>query len=319
MKLTILPLLLLFFLSSTMTFAQQTTAIPDTLFEQILIDKGIDSDATVNGQLLTSDAEAVHSLIIQPLDGDIYFGDLLIYDLAGIEAFVNLDTLVINGTRIEELDVSTLVDLRYLDVFRNSLSDLDVSQNKKLTYLDITSVGEILPTNYIGSIDLTQNPNLDTLMAFGVNAINLNTGSNDATMYISIGVPPPGLWNICIKVDDPQVAQNNAYPYSEWVINSSASTYSFTDDLVACSLGVPAIEASRIKLYPNPVGKRFYVQNLPSAMQIELFSLTGQRVQVAEVSPQQRFVEVNDLASGLYVYKLTQDEEIVKTGKLIKK
>lgn len=50
MKKYIVPLL--FFISITSSYTQ-TTAIPDQNFEQALIDLGIDSDATINGQVLT--------------------------------------------------------------------------------------------------------------------------------------------------------------------------------------------------------------------------------------------------------------------------
>jgi len=40
---------------SAISFAQYT-AIPDPNFEQWLLDNGIDSEATLDGQILTSDA-----------------------------------------------------------------------------------------------------------------------------------------------------------------------------------------------------------------------------------------------------------------------
>ena len=40
----------------------QTTTIPDTNFEQVLIDLGIDSDRVINNSVLTSDAASVSSL-----------------------------------------------------------------------------------------------------------------------------------------------------------------------------------------------------------------------------------------------------------------
>lgn len=42
----------------------QITEIPDQYFEQALIDKGIDSDGIINGQVLTSDINTVTELIL---------------------------------------------------------------------------------------------------------------------------------------------------------------------------------------------------------------------------------------------------------------
>ena len=65
--------------------ASQTTAIPDSRFEQELINLGIDSDATVNGQILTADARAITELTIMPQQPGNYPDDY-IHDLTGIEA-----------------------------------------------------------------------------------------------------------------------------------------------------------------------------------------------------------------------------------------
>jgi Leucine-rich repeat (LRR) protein len=77
-KLLTLTLALLSFVSYT-----QTTSIPDSNFEQALITLGIDSDATVNGQVLTADISGVTSLNIR---------NKIIADLTGIEDFNSLQT-----------------------------------------------------------------------------------------------------------------------------------------------------------------------------------------------------------------------------------
>ena len=90
----------------------QTVSIPDNNFEQALIDLEIDSDATVNGQILQSDAEAVMNL-------QIPFKQ--IQDLTGIEAFINLTILNCKSNQLSTLDVSTLSKLKELD-FDNNFS-----------------------------------------------------------------------------------------------------------------------------------------------------------------------------------------------------
>src|SRR5690606_3173665 len=136
----------------------QTIAIPDYRFEQALVDLNIDSDGVINGQILVSDALNVTELVITPsvvpnypynIGNDYLEG--LIHDVTGIEGFVNLESLTINVTMIEELNVSTLVKLKYLDCTDNMLTSIDVSNNILLEYLDISSGGDVIPFNGFSS------------------------------------------------------------------------------------------------------------------------------------------------------------------------
>ena len=58
--------------------SSQITNIPDSQFEQALIDQNIDSDGIVNGQVLTSD---VNSLI------SLYLDNYFLSDLTGLQDF----------------------------------------------------------------------------------------------------------------------------------------------------------------------------------------------------------------------------------------
>ena len=92
----------------------QSIDIPDKNFEQALIDKGIDSDKTINGQILRSDVQLVPIL-------DLY--NKKIKSLEGIEAFSSLT---------------------YLDCRKNHLSSLDVSKNITLNtlYSDVNNLDQ---------------------------------------------------------------------------------------------------------------------------------------------------------------------------------
>jgi len=69
----------------------QITEIPDSIFEQKLIDLEIDSDGQVNGQVLTNDVSGVVNLDLYGLDID---------DLTGIEDFTALELLNISFTSL---------------------------------------------------------------------------------------------------------------------------------------------------------------------------------------------------------------------------
>jgi len=57
-------LYILFIIAIGYSTTAQITLIPDPKFEQFLIDKDIDSDGVINGQILTSDALVVTKLDI---------------------------------------------------------------------------------------------------------------------------------------------------------------------------------------------------------------------------------------------------------------
>jgi Leucine-rich repeat (LRR) protein len=58
-----------------------------------------------------------------------------ISDLKGIEAFINLDTLLCASNQIKSLDVSENTALKTLNCIWNQISNLDVSNIASLTYL----------------------------------------------------------------------------------------------------------------------------------------------------------------------------------------
>ena len=189
-------LLLSFLIATGYTVTAQTTAIPDPLFEQELINLSIDSDGIVNGQIATADAEAITSLTINPENT----GSDYIADLTGIEAFVNLENLTVNFTIIEELNVSTMPNLKHLNCIDNTLEYLDVSNNPLLEELYLHTGGDVYPLNSINQIDLSHNPNIRKLTASAISYINLKNGNNNPDMIIYIGVPdlPTELPNTCI-------------------------------------------------------------------------------------------------------------------------
>ena len=74
----------------------QTVQIPDKNFEQVLIDLGIDSDKSINGQILKNDAAFITFLDMSNKN---------IRDLSGIEAFTSLIYFHCNDNELSELDL----------------------------------------------------------------------------------------------------------------------------------------------------------------------------------------------------------------------
>ena len=156
---------LLFLLISAIGFSQtEFTAIPDESFEEVLIDRGIDSDGEVNGQVLTSDIAGVTTLEMS-LER--------IFDLTGIEGFTALEVLDVSDNGLRSLNVTQNTALTSLTVFGNGLTALDVTQNPALTTLRVFE-------NELQSLDVSQNPALETLDVGENRFLTLNVSQNPA-------------------------------------------------------------------------------------------------------------------------------------------
>ncbi|MGH1338361.1 MAG: DUF7619 domain-containing protein [Aureispira sp.] len=140
----------------------QITLIPDTNFEQALINQNIDTDGLINGQILTSDAQAITTLDVKSSN---------INDLTGIADFVNLTSLDVGYNNISNLDVSALINLTFLDFDNNNVSTIDISTLVNLT-------GLVTQANNLTALDVSNNPLL-TRLGCNVNNISVLDISNN--------------------------------------------------------------------------------------------------------------------------------------------
>ena len=82
--------------------------IPDDAFLNALIELGVDADG--NGEICSCEAKQVISLDVSNKD---------ITDMTGIEAMINLDTLVCFNNQLTGLNISACKQLRWLEVNEN--------------------------------------------------------------------------------------------------------------------------------------------------------------------------------------------------------
>jgi len=322
----------------------QYTLIPDSNFEQALIDLNIDSEGTLDGQVLTNDINTITYLDVN---------DKNIEDLTGIEGFTSLITLfcwnnnlsfldVTNNILLEELfcdnnnfttplDLSSNINLRLLTCAVANLSSLDVSNNLLLEILFCGNEIDILPFNIITeldlsnninlrflsvydlftleSLDLSNNPNLEGLDAGAAWELSVLSELNLANGNNETLIDVSTLYNynlFCIEVDDEEAATNGDYPYSEWFINEEAS---FSED---CNLGVEDVLAKQITFYPNPVQNVLHIQSQVPIKNIEVYDVLCHLVLEQQNAVSQ--IDLSQLASGLLFIKLETDQ-----GFLIKK
>jgi hypothetical protein len=313
--------ILLVFLANGKSMAQ-LTFIADYRFEQALLDLGIDSDLAVNGHILTSDALLVTELIITPASlinypypsSNISDSNGMIHDLTGLEAFVNIEKLIINTTMIDNLNLSNLVNLKYLNVVDNMLTSIDVSNNSNLEYIKISDYGDLLPMNNITELDLSQNPNIHTIYAPSVQKINLKNNNNNSNMLINVGcfctgyLPEDIVGTVCIKVDNVTLAQNAQMPYSEWIINHIHIALNYTNDLPQCSLGTAIFNKNKISIYPNPIQNDilYFKSDSNSFLKVEIYDYLGRKI--IENDKVIDSINVVGLAKSNYLIKIVSDK-----------
>jgi hypothetical protein len=303
-------------LSITTNFAQ-TTAIPDQNFEQALIDLNIDSDGTVNGQVLTADIENVVELNFSNLYDPLFYDyDDIITDFTGIEAFSSLEILNVSNLWIEL-----------------SSSDTDVfNSNFNLKEFIADDIGfDYSPFICLSDLDFSNLTNLEYISLYNkcnTSIINLKNSSITRT-NLNINLDheywdPPQSFPICINVNDAEAAIANTFPYNTWTVISqpldeNGYAYVPVNFSSTCNLSINNFEnLSAVSVYPNPVKDKLWLDN-PNQIKInkiEIYDISGQMVN--SYSGIGKFFEVESLEAGVYFVRIT-NKQSNKTFKVLKK
>jgi Leucine-rich repeat (LRR) protein len=179
---------------------QEVVKIPDNAFLDALIEQGVDSDA--DGEISEAEAEAISYLNIS---GEYLSGEWNVIgnitDLKGIEAFINLDTLICAYNQIANLDLSGNRKLLMIDCMENRLTslnltvqtellDLNCSQNH-LTILDVSNNKRLKAlsccTNQLNYLDVSNNNMLENLLCCSNKLTELEVSNNPALKSLLCG------------------------------------------------------------------------------------------------------------------------------------
>ena len=144
-------------------FFSQFTAIPDSSFEEALIDLG--KDDKIDGGIYKADTITILDDLCCP------------NSLKGIENFTNLKFLSSPFGSLKEIDLSKNTKLKVLDLFNNNLQKLNLSFCKELEFIQISK-------NNLKSIDLSNCKNLQFLYAHSCQLDSLIISKNQELVYL---------------------------------------------------------------------------------------------------------------------------------------
>lgn len=310
----------------------QYTSVPDNVFEQHLIDQGIDTEGILDGQVLTDDIDNVITLNVSPESQEFP----LIQDLTGIEDFSDLEFFVFSSNAVEAVDLSQNLKLKTLICNVNNLQNLDVSSNALLETLNASNcpIGVCEQENTFSVLNVSNNSNLKSLVIGFNNFIEAIDLSNNPMLEGGVFVENPELTTLnvkngnnenlqnlnvldnmnlnCITVDDPLAAtQGDTYPYDQWNIQEGIV---FSQD---CSLGIEEAIAVQLSIFPNPVENTIFIQNHYGLdiYSVSLYDTLGRKVM--ENTEATESIDVSNLTAGIYFIHITTDSGIV-TKKIIK-
>lgn len=156
----------------------QYTAIPDSNFEQALIDQGIDTEGILDGQVLTVDIAAIIELSINSRN---------IVDLTGIEYFIALEYLNVTNNDLIVLDIISSSSLKTLIAYGNSLISVNLPNSVEIAYLYNNNLASVDFSNHptLKNLDVSENPldavnleNATSLEVLKLRGPDANVGDN---------------------------------------------------------------------------------------------------------------------------------------------
>jgi hypothetical protein len=79
------------------------------------------------------------------------------------------------------------------------------------------------------------------------------------------------------------------------------------------------ILSADIRVYPNPVREFIHVktENIQDVVRFDITNLKGRIVKSSRIDQPNEVIKINDLLPGFYIYRIMQQNEVLKIGKLI--
>ncbi len=322
----------------------QYTLVPDPNFEQSLIDLNIDSDNTINGQVLTNDVAGITNLVI--------WGEN-ISDLTGIQDFTNLEYLDCSINQLNTLDLRENINLKHLNCANNYISELDLSNNtlvEKL-YLQNNTIGDNLNISncinleeltafchltsldltanialkklYCGGavddgndsfteLDLSNNIALESLIIYNLNLTSINLKNNNNTNLTFVEIT--AYYLDCFQVDNAVEANLNEGIYEQWDIDYPPLQGGFSENCFTTDLDQLNSDSLLI-VFPNPsqLNVTIKLKNNYTLKNAQLFNMYGQLI----FSSNSNTINLEKFPNGNYLLKIFLSNNTVLFKKII--
>lgn len=316
-------LLVIFMAFYSLTYAQCPvtpapgyTCVPDVAFEQALIDFNYDTEAILDGRILTVDAIAATGSLSLPNKG--------ITDLTGLEAFINIDALNLSYNTglttanlvanvsltdinfegcgvFSSLTVTGLTALENINIYGTVLTTVDLSTNTALLLFNAQNAT-------LATIDLSANGSVTNvnLRNNNLTSVDMRNGNNANTVFRSD-------FNsslTCIFVDD--ATEPNL---GVWIIDGGST---FVETEPACAtLSVERANATVFSIFPNPAkGTVTISSNLEENTRLGIYDITGKLMHSNTISFGNNRLNIGALSSGVYLMRVSTSTKTV-TKKLI--
>ncbi|MEJ2005639.1 MAG: T9SS type A sorting domain-containing protein [Cyclobacteriaceae bacterium] len=295
-------------------------------FLRALIEEGVDTNG--DSQINPEEAEAVTYLDVSG------YG---ITDMAGIEAFFNLDTMYCGDNTFTSLDLSSNKALRYLDcgghlyITTSSLERLNLSGCTGLTYLDcssselnsldLSSCAALIyldcSFNRLTSLDLSVNTKLEYLncAANQLSCLNISNNTligseNEYNTQLDLGYMR-SLTEVCVWT--------TPFPPTGMEMNISGSPdLYFTELCSGCITGREEILQSEISVYPNPAIEFITIRSAHmDNMSVEITSSRGQLIARKTMNGTTMQLDLSSFRNGIYFITI-RSKDFVTTRKIVK-
>ncbi|WP_176829909.1 leucine-rich repeat domain-containing protein [Tenacibaculum sp. MAR_2009_124] len=321
-------------INSTSSFSENCTVfnstyVPDDVFENYLETHNAYGNVvtignpTSMGNGIASD-NYVTTANINTIT-DLMLRNLPIADLTGIEDFTALTKLHCINNLLTNLNLSANTALTELKCSRNQLSNLDLSANillmklncsdNQLSDLDLSLNTALIDLNCsnnhsMSSLDMTLNSSLTRLNCYNNQLTSLHVKNGNNANFTSFNSSNnPNL--ICIEVDDATWSATN------WTDIDAASI--FVNNQAECSsLSVDEFHATNFSTYPNPSQGIITIHAIKEVSLI-IYTIHGKKVLKRKLTKGNNELSNLNLASGVYLFRLSSENESITKAIIIKK
>lgn len=149
-----------------------------------------------------------------------------------------------------------------------------------------------------------------TLICKGATAVLTATGASSYT------------WNVTPSVSGQTITVNpnttTNYTVTGADANGCANSYVLAQNVQDCTGFEDIVKQSQISLYPNPSNGSFRVStnDLPENSKLIIFNSLGQQVLIQTLENGENTIELKT-QSGIYIYRIVNSQQELRTGKLV--